>query len=172
MGIRIHVDYDKCTGCGLCEIACSLKHEGSLWPEASRIRVFEFVPGITIPAVCQQCPDYPCVKACPTKALSVDEKTGAVIVNDDKGILCGLCVDACPGKIPRLNRVKATVMICDLCGGNPECVKICSLANHNALSIVKDEPPAMRKVYLQDPKKVTAELSAKKYTTFLRGGGK
>jgi len=169
LGIRIHIDYDKCSGCGLCEIVCALKHEGTVWPEASRIRVFEFVPGITVPSVCQQCPDYPCVEACPTEALSVDEETGAVLVNDDKCILCGLCVDACPGRIPRLNRVKATALICDLCGGDPECVKVCSIT-HSALTIVKDESPAMRKVYVQDPRKVTAELSAKKYVSFLKGG--
>ncbi len=46
----ILVTPDKCSGCRLCEIACSLEHEGIIWPEASRIRIFELLPGgINVP---------------------------------------------------------------------------------------------------------------------------
>ncbi|MEM2803268.1 MAG: 4Fe-4S dicluster domain-containing protein, partial [Nitrososphaerota archaeon] len=31
-------DFLKCSGCRLCEIVCSLHHEGRIWPEASRVR--------------------------------------------------------------------------------------------------------------------------------------
>ncbi|CUX78145.1 hypothetical protein CHITON_1366 [Thermococcus chitonophagus] len=37
--IWILVTLDKCSGCRLCEIACSIEHEGMIWPEASRIRI-------------------------------------------------------------------------------------------------------------------------------------
>jgi Fe-S-cluster-containing dehydrogenase component len=119
-------DYIKCSGCRLCEIACSLKKEGRIWPEASRIRVFMLVPGAEIPHVCTQCSNYPCVGSCPVKALFVDEKTGAVIVDDEKCIACGACIKACPGEVPHMHPEKNHIIICDLCDGEPECVKACS----------------------------------------------
>jgi Fe-S-cluster-containing hydrogenase component 2 len=38
-------------------------------------------PGLEVPHLCAQCDDYPCVKSCPAGALSVDDKTTAVIVD-------------------------------------------------------------------------------------------
>ncbi|MEM3747524.1 MAG: 4Fe-4S dicluster domain-containing protein, partial [Thermoproteota archaeon] len=73
-------------------IACSLHHEGRIWPEASRIRVFMLIPGVEIPHLCFQCENYPCVKACPAGALSVNSGTGAVEVDSSKCTGCGLCV--------------------------------------------------------------------------------
>jgi len=62
------------------------------------------VPGADFPHLCAQCEDYPCVEACPFKALSVSKKTSAVLVNDDKCTGCGKCIDACPGRIPHMHR--------------------------------------------------------------------
>ncbi len=72
-------DYAACSGCKRCEIACSWKHEGWMWPEASRVRVFMPFPGVEVPHLCAQCKDYPCVASCPVQALSTDAGTGAVI---------------------------------------------------------------------------------------------
>lgn len=77
--IWIARDYLRCSGCRLCEIACSLSHEGMIWPEASRIRIFMLAPGAEVPHLCAQCDGYPCVASCPYDALSVDEKIGAVL---------------------------------------------------------------------------------------------
>lgn len=77
-------DYLKCSGCRRCEVACTLFHEGRIWPEASRVRVFMLVPGVEIPHLCAQCRDYPCVASCPFDALSVDKETSAVSVDKDK----------------------------------------------------------------------------------------
>jgi len=33
------------------------------------------VPGVESPHLCAQCSDYPCVKACPVEALSIDDDT-------------------------------------------------------------------------------------------------
>jgi Fe-S-cluster-containing hydrogenase component 2 len=57
-----------------------MKHEGWMWPEASRVRVFMPFPGVEVPHLCAQCKDYPCVGSCPTQALSTDADTGAVLV--------------------------------------------------------------------------------------------
>ena len=148
-------DYYSCSGCRLCEIACSEKHEGLTWPEASRIRVVEIIPGIPIPVLCVQCPDYPCISSCPTKALRVDDNTGAVIVDEGLCTLCGNCVEACPGSIPRIVKGKSSVVICDLCGGEPACVNACSEAGYNALKTVKHPGDDTVKHYLANPMGLT-----------------
>ena len=91
-------EFSKCSGCRKCEIVCSLSHENKIWPEASRVRVFMLVPGAEFPHLCTQCEDYPCVQGCPTKALGVNKETSAVIVNVEKCVGCGKCIDACQEK--------------------------------------------------------------------------
>ena len=163
MGQRIWIlrDVTACTGCRLCEIACSLKHEGTIWPAASRIKVFELEPGFPIPYMCVQCPDYPCVKACPTNALRVDEDTGAVLVDEGYCTLCRQCIVACPGNIPRIIPGRNSVIICDLCGGDPECVKACSSAGYNALKIVGHPNSELVKHYLIRPEELAGYISRK-----------
>ncbi|MHA1665303.1 MAG: 4Fe-4S dicluster domain-containing protein [Candidatus Njordarchaeales archaeon] len=152
-----------CTGCRLCEVACSITKENTIWPEASRIRILEFFPGVDVPFLCAQCDDYPCVDACPTNALSVDEKTGTVIVDESKCILCSACIEACPSHVPRILDEKKAVIICDLCGGQPACVEICQKAGYNALKIVSRSPSKRYKLYAKDPYEVAKMLSINLY---------
>ena len=154
---------DKCSGCRLCEIICSLEHEGIIWPEASRIRIYEFIPGINIPHTCVQCPDYPCMEACNFDALAVDESTGAILVEEEKCTECGACVLACPGTVPRIPKGKGSVIICDLCGGNPKCVEICHEAGHDALTLVKGKYRSVYRTFAKDPVKKSFELARKVY---------
>ena len=164
MPIWIIRDYDRCSGCRLCEIACSLKHEGKIWPEASRIRVYELVPGINIPHLCSQCSDMPCVEACPKNALYRDEKTGAIMVKVEDCIECGLCIEACPGKVPRIIEGKKGVLLCDLCGGDPECVKVCNAFGYNALRVVeRDDAAYDYSVYSRTPEEITKDMVKKMY---------
>ncbi len=152
-------DYIKCSGCRLCEIACSKKHEGRIWPEASRIRVFMLVPGVEVPHLCTQCSNYPCVESCPVDALSVHEETGAVNVDNEKCTACGLCIKACPGTIPHLHPNKKYVVICDLCGGEPECAKICTRAGYGALFKGGRTPSLNYDLYAKKPEEITANLA-------------
>ncbi len=163
--IWIYRNYEYCSGCRRCEIACSLKHEGKIWPEASRVRVFMLVPGIEVPHLCAQCHDYPCVEACPVGALSTSRETGAVLVDKDKCIACGKCIDACPGKIPFIHPADNYAVICDLCGGDPECVKACSKGGWNALQLVRRWGGEHdMKLYAKTPEKITRDLVAKLYS--------
>ena len=84
-------DYVKCSGCRRCEIVCSLHHEGRIWPEASRVRVFMLVPGAEVPHLCAQCEDHPCVGSCPVDALSVDPEMKSIDVDRELCNACGNC---------------------------------------------------------------------------------
>lgn len=146
-------DFSRCSGCRLCEVVCSLEHEGRIWPEASRIRVMELFPGVNIPVLCSQCSDYPCVKSCPINALSVDDKTGAVIVDESKCDGCGVCIVSCPAKALKLHPAKRKVIVCDLCGGSPRCVEVCSTLGFNALRLVTKYAD-IAKAYAIDPMRI------------------
>ncbi|MCU0859183.1 MAG: 4Fe-4S binding protein [Thermoplasmata archaeon] len=37
-----------------------------------------------------------CVSICPTKALTMDVRTGKVSFNEERCVACGVCIDACP----------------------------------------------------------------------------
>ncbi|MDQ1372592.1 MAG: L-aspartate semialdehyde sulfurtransferase ferredoxin [Candidatus Thermoplasmatota archaeon] len=37
-----------------------------------------------------------CISICPTKALTIDLKSGKVSFNEEKCVACGVCIDACP----------------------------------------------------------------------------
>lgn len=152
-------DYIRCTGCRRCEVYCSLRHEGRIWPEASHVRIFMPFPGVEVPHLCAQCDDYPCVESCPFHALSVDNQTGAVIVDQEKCNSCGLCIKACPGKVPYLHPKTNKAIICDLCGGDPECVKACTEAGYGALRLVKENVGEQKKIHALDPYIIAKDLA-------------
>ena len=154
-------DYKNCSGCHRCEVACSLFHEDRIWPEASRVRVFMLVPGAEFPHLCSQCTDYPCVASCNFDALSVNSSTRAVEVNNEKCTACGVCIDACPGRIPHMHPKEDYVLICDLCGGDPQCVKVCQDGKWDALRLVtkeKDNARNNHRLYARKPREVTKDL--------------
>ena len=158
--IWVDRDYANCSGCRLCEIACSLRHEDRVWPEASRVRVFMLVPGVEIPHLCVQCYDYPCVNSCRFDALRVSEDTGAVQVDAEKCTACGVCTSACPGHVPHLHPWREQVVICDLCDGDPECVKVCQKAGFNALSsIVPRSVGDTERISARTPGRTTSRCS-------------
>jgi Fe-S-cluster-containing hydrogenase component 2 len=157
-GIWIERSYEACSGCRRCEVACSLHHEGRIWPEASRVRVFMLIPGVEIPHLCFQCEGYPCAGACPSGALSVDGETGAVKVEASRCTGCGLCIDACPGRVPHMHPLRGHIVICDLCDGDPECVKACRLGNWNALKL---KPRSGRASPPKTPEALTLEVAGR-----------
>jgi Fe-S-cluster-containing hydrogenase component 2 len=152
-------DYLRCSGCRRCEVTCSLRYEDRIWPEASRIRVFMPFPGVEVPHLCAQCDDYPCVGSCPVDALSVDENTEAVIVDQELCTSCGQCINACPGKIPYLHPETNKAIICDLCDGDPECVKVCVEAGYNALRLVREDVGDQKKLHSLEPDIVAKDIA-------------
>jgi len=126
MSKALYINYEKCTGCRLCELVCAVKHDGISNPMRSRIKVMKWeMEGLYIPMSCQQCQDAPCVKACPVKALSRDEDLGRVVVDYDVCIGCRTCVSVCPFGAMSFNTIDRKVFKCDLCEGDPQCVRFC-----------------------------------------------
>jgi carbon-monoxide dehydrogenase iron sulfur subunit len=122
----ILVDQDKCTGCRLCEMVCSVKHEGVSNPSRARISIVKwFQEGFFMPMVCQQCMEAPCVAVCPKDALSRDEELGTVKLDYDLCIGCKMCVTACPFGGMGIDTATNRVIKCDLCDGDPQCVRFC-----------------------------------------------
>ncbi len=131
----------KCTGCQRCEVNCTLANDGDAHPYMARIRVRQNVnfgdQGPTDdykhgdgffglwgfkPDTCKQCADPACVNVCPMKAISADPVTGARVIDEDKCIGCGACVNACPWHMPRVDVEKHKSTKCISCGA---CVAGC-----------------------------------------------
>jgi Fe-S-cluster-containing hydrogenase component 2 len=92
----IEVAYAACTGCRLCEMAGSLFHEATVWPDAFRIRGELYYPvPLDVPAVCHRCFERYRAAACPSGALG--NGVAAEVVRLDAGdcIQCGACYQAC-----------------------------------------------------------------------------
>jgi carbon-monoxide dehydrogenase iron sulfur subunit len=122
------IDYQKCTGCRLCELVCSVMHDGVSNPARSRIKVMKWESeGLYIPMSCQQCEDAPCMNVCPVKAISRDEDFGFLNVDYDVCIGCRSCVAVCPFGAMNYNETDKKVFKCDLCGGKPQCVRFCDV---------------------------------------------
>jgi Fe-S-cluster-containing hydrogenase component 2 len=120
------IDPEKCTGCLLCEMACSFEHEGIFNPAKSRIKVFEFEHGKrSIPYTCTQCAEAWCMQACPVGAITKNAVTGAMEVADQVCVGCKVCTIACPFGTINYNQGTGKVIKCDLCGGDPQCAAVC-----------------------------------------------
>ena len=124
---------NRCRGCGLCELVCSILHGDGARPSASRIKVFKDRESYAFkPLVCLQCFNPECVKVCPKGAIYVDNRTGAKIIDERICDGCGLCAEACPFKsedsVIFKHPSKRVYVKCDLCyqrEGGPGCVDFC-----------------------------------------------
>jgi Fe-S-cluster-containing hydrogenase component 2 len=124
----LKIDYQKCTGCRLCELVCSVSHHGVSNPARSRIKVVKWESeGLYVPVTCQQCEDAPCISVCPVKATARDEETGYVMIDYNTCIGCRSCVTVCPFGARNYNTVDKAILKCDLCGGDPQCVRFCEI---------------------------------------------
>lgn len=127
MAKLIEVNTADCTGCRYCEMICSFHHEHACSTTRSRIKiVVDQEYGNHLVSVCAQCSDAPCVEICPTAALRRDERTGAVLVEAELCHACKTCVAECPLDAMFFDKARNVVFVCDLCNGDPECVKVCT----------------------------------------------
>ena len=138
------VNADLCTGCQRCEINCTLTNDGVCSSYISRVKIQRrlnldgdgngLLSGtdncfVYFPDTCRQCEDPACGNACPQKAIITNEQ-GIRVVDTDKCIGCGACVEACPWHMPTVNPETGKSSKCIACGA---CVAGCP---SGALSIV------------------------------------
>lgn len=151
------VDTTKCIGCGACVRACRAENdvpEGMYrtWIERYEIPVggeahvdspeggeFGFHPvasgmevhkAFFVPKMCNHCDATPCTQVCPVGA-SYTTRDGAVLVDGERCIGCGYCIQACPYGSRYLHPETRTAGKCTWCyhritkGLRPTCVEVC-----------------------------------------------
>ena len=134
---RICANEQLCMGCGLCEVYCTVRHSKSRdfikafrreHPKPiSRVRLVQEKP-VSFAVQCRHCNDPPCVFACLTGAMHIDEGTGLVVHDDEKCIGCLTCIMVCPFGAIKIDPYRHKVVAkCDLCQGLdvPACVVNC-----------------------------------------------
>ncbi len=133
----IKTNFDLCTGCRICQLVCSERLFGGYNPRRSVLSIRDSRENLVHePVVCHHCENPFCKSVCPTGAISRNETTGAMIIDRQTCIGCGLCQKYCPlGVIFRDTEMKKSFK-CDLCEGKPECVQVCPTG---ALELVEAE---------------------------------
>jgi Fe-S-cluster-containing hydrogenase component 2 len=123
MGTGFAFDFERCTECERCMIACSIAKEQRVLLRRSRISIARSWPELPEIRVCRfdDCEGQPCIGACPVGAIS----SGGGIVRIDAGTCtgCGACVEVCPHQA--ISMVDGIALKCDFCEGEPECVPAC-----------------------------------------------
>ncbi|MDR2204026.1 MAG: 4Fe-4S dicluster domain-containing protein [Nitrososphaerota archaeon] len=145
-------DPEKCSGCRLCEYACSMANEKTFNPDKSRIRVITTGPLTNMAVSCRKCEDPVCVASCPKNALSQEENTGIIRVNEHSCTGCGWCIGACPFGAINLHHIKKIAYTCNNCTdidihadskqkNEPQCIQWCP---KNALQFITSETLAQK----------------------------
>ncbi len=146
---QIKVDVVKCSGCGQCALTCAFKNVGKFELNQSNIHIVQWEDiCLSVPNLCQQCEDTPCVVSCPSEAINVNPTTGAIVIDTDLCTQCDICKDECRYQVIHIN-LEGYPSTCDLCGGKPQCVAVCF---PGALSF--EEIPEAEK----EPRKALAKL--------------
>lgn len=134
---HVMIDSKKCTGCHMCELACSAWHEGAYRPAVARLNVEVNPSTIMLKGrTCLQTGCAKCEEACPVGAIARHEITvhaaglepvaGYVLrVDEDACTNCGACYDVCPHGVIFEHPERHVAVKCDLCDGEPQCVAFC-----------------------------------------------
>ncbi len=131
----IVTDRARCSGCQRCEMMCTLKNDGRVCQHIARVRVWDNYNwgkspdtgegsfgesdtggGLSTVEHCKQCADPQCAKYCPVHAIYADENSGARTVDPKKCIGCGMCAQACPWNMPRVDAETGVSTKCISCG--------------------------------------------------------
>jgi carbon-monoxide dehydrogenase iron sulfur subunit len=141
----VMISSKKCTGCHMCELACSAWHEGAYRPSVARLRV-EVDPtnAVVRGRTCLQTACAKCEEVCPVgaiercpirvEAVGLELFQGHVLtVDDDLCTNCGACYEVCPQGVIHEHPDRGVAFKCDLCDGTPQCVAFCQ--NPNVLAV-------------------------------------
>lgn len=125
MGLQIRslkIEPQFCTGCYMCMLICSFTKFKvfSIRLSLLKINYNHKIGYLENYIVCSQC--GLCTSACPMGAVHIDSD-GIVRIDYSRCIKCLSCVSACP--INAFTIYNGTPYKCDLCNGNPQCVRFC-----------------------------------------------
>lgn len=145
------IDLRKCVGCQACVVACKSENNvpagvyrtwvdvvevGTMVPDPGGSVVTEdgtYAPQVrrlSLPRLCNHCDDPPCVEVCPVQA-TFKREDGLVLIDYEKCLGCGYCINACPYDGRYFNPVQQTADKCTFCvqridrGLLPACVTSC-----------------------------------------------
>lgn len=122
----VFADFARCFGCGHCAWICAFRRNGDFKADDANIWVEVDPDARTIFTItCFQCERASCLIVCPTGALQRDPQTRAVVVIADRCIGCKLCITACSFGNIHFDQAHGVAVKCDLCHGDPQCVKFC-----------------------------------------------
>ncbi len=156
------VDLRKCHGCKSCVISCKTENDVRLGVFRTDVRTFEKgsypdTKRLPVPWLCNHCQNPPCILRCPVdmvdaaltfpsgkevsyrKAATYQRPDGLVLIDQDRCVGCGRCVEDCPYGVRYLDPVKkaggnesfTAADKCTLCvhrleqGLVPSCVNTC-----------------------------------------------
>lgn len=129
------IDVRKCVGCMSCSVSCKMENGVPFgvfraWVNMAEKGSYPDVRRYFLPRLCNHCENPPCVPVCPVKATYYNQD-GRVVIDREKCIGCGYCLEACPYNARFANAVSKTADKCDFCehltsaGEAPACVKNC-----------------------------------------------
>lgn len=123
--MKLAVIPERCSGCRLCELVCAIKKFGVLNPKKAGVHVMILYPApvIRMPIFCHQCQDPKCAENCPVNCIT--RENGIVKIDQEECIGCEQCIISCPFGAIFTHEDSQAPFKCDLCQGDPECVKAC-----------------------------------------------
>ena len=130
---KMMLNKSLCAGCRYCEIVCSLVHsdKGEVNTKKARIKIIsDPKEGDDYPNICHQCPKPRCISVCEQKAISVNAEIGNMVIDYVKCTGCLKCREACPFNAIQVDVETKLPLVCDLCGGDPNCIKHCRILPH------------------------------------------
>ena len=131
------VDLRKCIGCQACTVSCSMENLPPIGQFRTTVLQYEVDRGtgvppamVSLPRLCNHCEEPPCVPVCPVQA-TFQRTDGIVLVDNERCVGCGYCVQACPYDARFINHETQTADKCTFCehrlevGLLPACVESC-----------------------------------------------
>lgn len=135
---RLIVHEERCAACGVCELTCALKHFKVNNPRKAMIHAEMIILSNDVKTkvrVCRLCDEKACIRACPSGALKFNGSW--IEIDESLCTLCTTCANSCPYGAIFFHRDLKRPLICDLCNGDPQCVKMCPMGALEYVSVSK-----------------------------------